>query len=239
MNPLFSDIKGVLFDYGGTLDTNGKHWAEVLWRYYQQAGVPVDKESFKSAYIHGERTLAKERLIMPHHLFYDVLLIKTGIQINYLIEKGLLTDCLESRNYATVIAEGCHTFTLSVIETSRVVVHKVAEKYKTALVSNFYGNIQTILKDFDLFRPFDAVVESAVVGIRKPDPEIFLYGVRSLHLLPHEVVVVGDSFSKDIVPAKAAGCKTIWLKGEGWKEETDDSLPDAIITDIGQLTELL
>ncbi|MDD4636609.1 MAG: HAD family hydrolase [Bacteroidales bacterium] len=239
MNPLFSDIKGVIFDYGGTLDTNGMHWAEVLWRYYQQAGVPIDKESFKRAYVHAERTLAKERLILPHHLFYDVLLIKVGIQIEYLIENGLLPNTSEVRNYRTIIADGCHKFTLSVVDKSRVVVNKVAKRYKTALVSNFYGNIQTILKDFDLFCSFGIVVESAVVGIRKPDPEIFLYGVRSLHLLPHEVVVVGDSFSKDIVPAKAAGCKTIWLKGEGWKEETDDSLPDAIITSIEQLTELV
>ena len=151
MNPLFKEIKGVIFDYGGTLDTNGMHWAEVLWHYYQQAGVPVDKESFKCAYIHGERTLAKERLILPHHLFYDVLLIKIGIQMNYLIENGLLKDCSETRKYTTLIAEGCHHFTLSVIDKSRAVVHKMAEKYKTALVSNFYGNIQTILKDFDLF----------------------------------------------------------------------------------------
>lgn len=239
MNPLFREIKGVIFDYGGTLDTNGMHWAEVLWHFYQQAGVPIDKESFKCAYIHGERALAKERLILPHHLFHDVLLIKIRIQMEYLIENGLLQDTSEVRNYVALIADRCNEFTLRVVDKSRVVVNKVAEKYKTALVSNFYGNIQTILKDFDLFCSFGVVVESAVVGIRKPDPEIFLYGVRSLQLLPHEVVVVGDSFSKDIVPAKAAGCKTIWLKGEGWKEETDDSLPDAIITSIEQLTELV
>ena len=24
------DIKGIIFDYGGTLDTKGDHWSEVL-----------------------------------------------------------------------------------------------------------------------------------------------------------------------------------------------------------------
>ena len=24
-------VKGILFDYGGTIDSNGMHWAEVIW----------------------------------------------------------------------------------------------------------------------------------------------------------------------------------------------------------------
>ena len=29
-----TDVKGVIFDYGGTIDTNSRHWAEVLWSKY-------------------------------------------------------------------------------------------------------------------------------------------------------------------------------------------------------------
>ena len=29
---MLKDIKGVIFDYGGTIDTNSRHWAEVLWK---------------------------------------------------------------------------------------------------------------------------------------------------------------------------------------------------------------
>ena len=31
-------IKGLIFDYGGTLDTNGIHWSEVLWEMYLHRG---------------------------------------------------------------------------------------------------------------------------------------------------------------------------------------------------------
>jgi putative hydrolase of the HAD superfamily len=72
--------------------------------------------------------------------------------------------------------------------------------------------------------------------VRKPDPKIYALGVEALGLKPEEVLVVGDSFSKDIVPAKSIGCKTAWLKGEGWgNEEIDESVPDIIITDLEQL----
>ena len=83
------------------------------------------------------------------------------------------------------------------------------------------------------------MIESAVVGVRKPDPQIFTLGVKALGIKPEEAVVVGDSYDKDIMPAKAAGCRAVWLKGEGWTDEThDESLPDAIISDLGRLLTL-
>ena len=107
-----------------------------------------------------------------------------------------------------------------------------------ALVSNFYGNMPTVLHEFGMDRFFDSVIESAVVGVRKPNPQIFLLGVEALGLSPSEVVVVGDSMKKDIIPAKAAGCRTVWLKGEGWSSEPEDeTLPDGVITDLNQLLE--
>ena len=104
------------------------------------------------------------------------------------------------------------------------------------LVSNFYGNISHVLEEFHLAEFFKDIVESAVVGVRKPDHRIFLLGVEALGLKPEECIVVGDSFYKDIEPAKKAGCQAVWFKGEGWTEQQyDETLPDKIITDLNQL----
>lgn len=64
------------------------------------------------------------------------------------------------------------------------------------LVSNFYGNIQSVLKDFELDDFFSDVIESSVVGVRKPDPTIYRLGVEALKLPAENVLVVGDSFRK-------------------------------------------
>ena len=42
-----TDIKGIIFDYGGTLDTNSRHWSEVLWSKYEEYHVPVGKADFR------------------------------------------------------------------------------------------------------------------------------------------------------------------------------------------------
>ena len=43
MNIDVKRIKGIIFDYGGTLDTGGDHWSEVIWDAWQKAGVAADK----------------------------------------------------------------------------------------------------------------------------------------------------------------------------------------------------
>lgn len=232
-----TDIQGVIFDYGGTIDTNSRHWAEVLWEKYKELQVPVDKPVFREAYVHGERTLARQPLVKREDNFYDVLRIKTRVQMDWLVENGILPrEKAVAENYASRIADACYAYVLEVLKRTRPVVKTLSEHYKLVLVSNFYGNIQAVLKDFGLDGFFSRIVESSVVGVRKPDPAIYRLGVEAMGLPAGQVLVVGDSFSKDVVPAKKVGCKVAWLKGEGWgNEETDDSLPDVVITDLPDL----
>ena len=150
MNRL-TDIQGIIFDYGGTIDTNSRHWAEVLWSKYVAHQVPVTKEAFREAYVFGERSLAKFPFVRPDHDFHDVLRIKCKLQMEYLAEKRHLPmDEKLLRNYAQLVADGCYDYVLDVLKVTRPVVDQLAKHYKLVLVSNFYGNIQTILKDFGL-----------------------------------------------------------------------------------------
>lgn len=235
------DIQGIIFDYGGTIDTNSRHWAEVLWAKYVEHQVPVDKESFREAYVFGERTLAKYPFVQPWHTFREVLAIKAKLQMEWLAEQRRLdADEAQVRSYAAKVAGSCYEHVLEVLKVTRPVVEGLAKKYKLVLVSNFYGNIQIILEDFGLLVFFDEIVESSVVGVRKPDPAIYRLGVEAMGFEAGHVLVVGDSFSKDVVPAKAVGCRVAWLKGEGWGGEAiDESLPDAVVTDLAQLPALL
>ena len=234
-------IRGIIFDYGGTLDTNGLHWAEVLWAQYEACGLPVSKADFREAYVHGERTMGKQPLVKPTDDFRQVLLIKSRLQLEYLIEKGCLDAVhfpLEA--YVQKIADGGYHVAKNTVDNARKVLEKLKTTYKMVLVSNFYGNIHTILEDFGLLCYFEQIVESSVVGIRKPDPAIFALGVEALCMTPDEVTVVGDSYTKDILPAHSLGCHTVWLRGIGWADEqVDETLPTAIINDLQQVVEIL
>lgn len=219
-------IKGYIFDYGGTLDTGGHHWGKVIWHAYERQQVPVSEARFREAYVHGERTLGKNPIIQPDFTFRQTLEKKLHLQLEFLHQEDYLSPLLDDL-YSRTQAE---------TRKSREVLLRLKEQYPMVLVSNFYGNIQTVLGEFGLDGVFSQIIESAVVGVRKPDPRIFSLGVEALGQKPDEVVVVGDSIDKDIVPARQAGCHTVWFRGEGWTDDpVDESIPDRIITDLREL----
>jgi len=230
-------IKGIIFDYGGTIDTNGNHWAEIFRTQYQKANIQITNEIFREAYKHAERTLALHPIIRPEFNFLDTLKTKIGIQLEFLVNQGHLSDV--SENMAENMARECYAFVVNTVEQARPVLETLARKYPLALVSNFYGNLTAVLKDLRIYHYFSHLVESAVVGVRKPDPAIFSMGVKLLGFDAANVIVAGDSYSKDIVPAKAAGCRTIWLKGQEWETTTVCDEADYIIYNLKEILNII
>lgn len=226
-----------MFDFGGTLDANGDHWSEVLWDAYQDLGLPVEKEDFRKAYVQGERELSARTVITPGYHFSDVLRAKLNIQLKFLSGIGSLpVPLVERERMVSELVEHIGRRTSVRWATSVGVLGELKKRYPLVLVSNFYGNIHTVLEEAAMLPLFDFVIESAVVGLYKPDPDIFALGLRALGLAASEVVVVGDSFSKDIEPAHRLGCRTVWLKGRQWEErEWDEALPDVVIRDLEEI----
>ena len=205
----------------------------VIWHSYERMGVPVGEELFREAYVYAERELGRNPIIQPDYTFEKTLSVKLRIEMEH-IGRCLRLDAKSgtARCSPTSMARQKPR------PRSRDVLARLAGRMPLVLVSNFYGNIHTVLGEFGLDGLFAGVVESAVVGVRKPDPQIFSLGVKALGMEPGEVTVVGDSYAKDIVPAKAAGCHTVWMRGEGW---TDDEAADTSADDftIHRLAELL
>lgn len=229
-------IKGIIFDYGGTLDSRGVHWSEILWQGYQEAGIPIDKETFRNIYVEGERALARERIILPQDDFHTLLLKKVALELSYLPQAP---DASTSERWASQVAAYCDNAARTCIGEARPMLEKLHEQYPMMLVSNFYGNIDEVLRAYGIRHLFKGIIESAVVGVRKPNPTLFRLGVDALELAPDEVLVVGDSLRKDIEPAERLGCHVLWLKGKGWTEEEDLQTHPNTITHITQVKEWL
>lgn len=273
------DIKGIIFDYGGTLDTRGDHWSEVLWQGYEhfgigvaddeevELGVSIHKQAFRDAYVYGERALAVNPIVTPDFHFEDILREKLILELNFLAGKELLetgkddaekqaklgnfgndseasSESLflslsdsEIHQIAADMARYINAKTLALLNENRQVLEHLKQAgYPMVLVSNFYGNINQVLKDAGIDGYFKDVIESAVVGVRKPNPAIFALGVCALDLPASQVLVVGDTYGKDIIPAHKLGCHTLWIKGLQWEEKkVDESIPDGIIKKLSEM----
>ncbi len=235
-------IKALLFDYGGTLDTAACHWSYVLEAGYRHAGIELEEPVFRTAYVFAERALAKTPVIQPDFTFKRLLEEKVRLEFQSLREQGALHFASSEEEACAIesVAAYCDTFAHKHVEQSRCTLEALRKKYELVMVSNFYGNLPTILRTYGIADLFDAVVESAVVGVRKPNPAIWSLGVEAAQCQPSETVAIGDSYSKDIVPAHAIGCHTVWFKGREWEEkEYDETLPTHVISSLEQLTDIL
>jgi len=236
-----NNIKGLIFDYGATLDTCGCHWGQMIRHAYERNSIPVSEEQFRDAYVFAERTLGSNPIIQSRYTFYKTLQIKIRIEMEFIKEHNYWNPSKADIDKAIcAVVDDLYARVKEYTHNSVELLALLKKKYRMVLVSNFYGNISVVLNEFGFDGMFQNIIESAVVGIRKPDPRIYMLGVDTLQMKPEETVVIGDSFKKDIVPAKKIGCNVIWIKGETWTDENnDESLPDVIITDLRQLIDIL
>ena len=225
-----NNYQNLCFDYGGTLDTGGIHWADFLWQEYQYHHVPVTHEAFYQAYVHTERYLGQHDVIHPEHTFRETLSIKVQLQLHELLSEEQLNS---ERNDAKLIVDSSYQRVLAVLEHFRPILQSLSKNHTLVLVSNFYGNLNTVLREFHLDTYFKDVVESAAVGIRKPDSAIYQLALRRNHLRPEDTLVIGDSLKNDILPAHSLGIHTVWLAPSA----TD--IPSEVNYHITDLKELL
>jgi putative hydrolase of the HAD superfamily len=77
--------------------------------------------------------------------------------------------------------------------------------YRLAVVSNADGRVRTLLDQAQLAPFFDCILDSAEIGIEKPDRRIFVAAAEKLGLPAESCAYVGDIYEIDILGARAAG----------------------------------
>jgi HAD superfamily hydrolase (TIGR01549 family) len=85
----------------------------------------------------------------------------------------------------------------------------------------------------------DVVVISEEAGIRKPEPAIFRIALERCRSRPEQAVMVGDSWGADVLGARAAGIRAVWLNRAGRAcpgpakcAEIKSLLPTAAVVDL-------
>lgn len=95
------------------------------------------------------------------------------------------------------------------------------------VVTNNVVSEQTRKIDALGLRPFlDSVVISEAAGVTKPDPRIFFLALAELSAEPAEAVMVGDSWTADVVGARAAGLRAVWFNPEGRERPAAGEVPE-------------
>ena len=191
----------VLFDFGGTLDADGVAWKERFHRFFASEGVAVGPARFDPVFYAADDALVGA---IPETLSLGDTILRVADGVAAALRPDDAT--LGARVAARFLAEARVCF-----EANAPVLERLARRYRLGIVSNFYGNLSTVCDNAEVRRYFGVIVDSARVGLLKPDPRIFLAAVGTLGIEPSRTVMVGDSLSRDMAGARAAGMAHIWL----------------------------
>jgi len=208
-------MKAILFDFGGTLDTNGIHWSEKFRTAYDEANLEIKLEDFNEAYVNAEPQMYVE--VKKEDDFYTTLQKQSYLQLNYLEKNKNYSFPGTAEETSKIIAKKCYEDVLEVIELVKGILETLKKNYKLGVVSNFYGNLEASLKSLNISDYLDVIIDSTVVDIRKPDPEIFLLAASKINIRPENCLVVEDGVS-GMIAAKSANMKCIGLVQDRNKE---------------------
>ncbi|MGZ4983987.1 MAG: HAD family hydrolase [Chthoniobacterales bacterium] len=235
MNPATSSatlasLRAVFFDLGGTLD-GGVHWLDRFLTLYFDFGIELPRETIRKAFDAAEKQSATDEEIVEADLAAMVALhVKWQLAHLNLAEPGLQERLVEK-----FVAP----MRLAAAANRRLLAELKELGFQLGVVSNGCGNVAKLCADFGYAPYLAVIIDSRRVGLYKPDPTIYVHAAKAIDREPETILMVGDSFARDVRPAKAAGMKTAWLAGADAAECPEPELVDVHLRDLAELGRIL
>ncbi|MEY2573200.1 MAG: putative hydrolase of the superfamily [Verrucomicrobiota bacterium] len=220
-------IRAILFDMGGTLDGDGQHWLDRFVALYRSFGVTLPRERLRGAFDEAERRANLDDTIGSAN-FQQMIELYVTWQLDHL---GLTSGRLKQ----DLVAGFSGPVRKAVASNVELLAELAGRGFELGVVSNGCGNVEQLCADFG-YTPFlSVIVDSRRVGIFKPDPAIFAYAVEKVGREPGEIMMVGDSFERDVRPSKKIGMKTAWLEGIERRDCPEPALVDLHLRTLAEL----
>jgi 2-haloalkanoic acid dehalogenase type II len=233
---VFSDLGGTLIHFQGAWPVVMESASQELLAYLKAAGFRLDEATF----IEEFRRRLDEYYVQRDSEFIEYT---TAMVLRTLLEElgnadvgaERLRPALQ-RLYAVSQAHWQREDdTLSTLEALRTA------GYRMAIISNAGDDddVQALVDKAQIRDYFEFVLSSAACGIRKPNPRIFEMALERMGLAAGEVAMVGDTLGADVLGARNAGLRSVWITRRAGTPDNRDHL-DTIQPDItiGTLAEL-
>ncbi|MDF2630663.1 MAG: HAD-superfamily hydrolase, subfamily variant 3 [Symbiobacteriaceae bacterium] len=216
-------IRAVFFDAGDTLIHRYALKAERFAWLCRQTGLTLPADPARV--LAGAR--AQERFFQDRRKHADAFSNAWYFRLNQIALAGMgYEGDVDGAAKAILKAVGPMPKT-SVVDPEAVPLlgYLRSRGYRLAIVSNWDGTLIDVLRETGLGGYFDAVLDSDVVGSRKPDTRIFDVACAATGVRPEEAVHIGDSPCADVAGALAAGVHPLLLDALDLFGDGFDDLP--------------
>ena len=226
------EIKAVLFDVGGPLDTE-----TIMDRM-------IDEQIVASFRNHGV-AITDEEYEVANRWVVEVFAPKIYHSIMWKIADGdqELIDKVEAELMETVPQRNTARGDFELREGMPELLAKLSNK---GLLLGLAANQPTVaienMERLGILKYFTYKEVSGTIKLRKPDPRLLLHSCEGLGVDPQEAIMVGDRIDNDIVPARMLGMTAVrFVSGRhakqqprSWKEK-----PHADVHTIAELGQVI
>ena len=232
-------IETVLFDFGGTLDSDGVAWKERFYALYQSEGLDLSADAFAPAFYAADDALVGA--LAPTTGLEETVDALTTKLVAELARRGGGTGRREiDRARGERVALRFLSEMSLAFARNRPVLETLGQRYQLGVVSNFYGNLEAVCESSGLGRLFGVMADSQRVGAEKPEPAIFQVALTALQAAPETTVMVGDSLRRDYEGACRSGMGFIWIAPEDVQAtERNGAENRSVLATVTELPDLL
>ena len=199
------EVTHIFFDLDHTLWDFEKNSALTFQKILPEADVDLVHEQFINTYIPINAKywkLYREEKVSKAALRY-ARLKETFHALKYEISDEKINSL--AKEYILQLPNFNHLF-----DGTLELLNYLKEKYTLHIITNGFEEVQTLkMKKSKIFHYFTEVITSESVGVKKPNPKVFLHAMKKAGSSPKESLMIGDNIEADIQGALATGMKAI------------------------------
>ncbi|XLS30185.1 YjjG family noncanonical pyrimidine nucleotidase [Flavobacteriaceae bacterium M23B6Z8] len=198
-------VTDVFFDLDHTLWDFERNSALTFKTIFQEQNVNTSLEKFLEVYVplnFKYWKLYREEKISKSQLRYSRLRDSFDA-LNHKVKDDLIHTL--SQRYVEVLPEQNYLF-----QNTLQLLNYLNDRYRLHIITNGFEEIQEKkLKNAAIRSFFNHVINSEMVGVKKPNPLIFEFALNRANTSAPKSVMIGDSLEADILGAKNVGMQTI------------------------------
>ena len=118
----------------------------------------------------------------------------------------------------------------------------LAGRYRLGIIANQPSQVRDAMARDGIEDFFEIWGVSDDIGLEKPDPRLYAHVLYTAGISPMHTVMLGDRLDYDVIPAKTAGMRAVWiLRGEAPENPTGAQLAeaDAAVRTLAEIPEVL
>jgi len=226
-----NNIEAIIFDFGGTLDSDGVDWFSRIYKLLCDKVGHIDVPQFRKLAMSAANAI--EHIAGTESLLLHGTVERILEQLHIRMCEAQLHDKTNwtPATIAKQFSDDCAFY----LERNLPILAQLSKQFRLACISNNWGNTEGWCNHYGYDKYFDVMVDSALEQSTKPDRKIFEVALERMQLSGEQCIYVGDRFDFDVIGSMNLNYVPVWITSGEYYGDFDARLRPITIATLEAL----